>query len=363
MRSHPPKYAQVADELKTRIHQEVYPRGAKLPSETELMEETGFSRATVRKALDQLAQEGWIETRQGMGSLVLGPPAPAGPVRREVLLLVHYPDHSFFPRYIDGIEEVLQKSAYTLVTKFTHNRADVEERLLEDALEAGYAAILLFPAQSASLRRNLYLYKALEHCGKPVILLSNPILDTQLPVVTLDDYTVGSLAGQHLAALGHRSVLCLMNGEDHSSHLRQAGFLGAWHAHGLSHEGRHTVYLTRQQIPDLFSGAEPLLPLIEETTAAFCYNDDVAFRLVRFLQARGIPVPEAYSVIGCDDSEYAALCPVPLTTVRQDPEGIGRAAAQAFLRRLQNPHHNCNQTFPPKLVVRRSTSIPKKDLP
>lgn len=48
--------------------------GALLPGENRLAEEFGVSRVTVRRALDALAADGWIEKRVGAGSVVLPQP-------------------------------------------------------------------------------------------------------------------------------------------------------------------------------------------------------------------------------------------------------------------------------------------------
>jgi len=51
-----------------------YQRGDKLPSENSLCELYGVSRVTMRKALKQLTSMGFIETRQGRGSIVIVDP-------------------------------------------------------------------------------------------------------------------------------------------------------------------------------------------------------------------------------------------------------------------------------------------------
>jgi GntR family transcriptional regulator len=71
----PPRYAQVVTEVKRRIERSAYPPGSLLPSEYQLADEFGVSRPTVVKALSILRQDGWIETRQGKGSIVRGRPA------------------------------------------------------------------------------------------------------------------------------------------------------------------------------------------------------------------------------------------------------------------------------------------------
>ncbi|WP_220449085.1 GntR family transcriptional regulator [Nonomuraea mesophila] len=68
-----PKWVQIATELRARIVAGVYKRGNPLPSERQLVDEFGVARATVRKALAKLIEEGTIYTVFGIGNFV-GPP-------------------------------------------------------------------------------------------------------------------------------------------------------------------------------------------------------------------------------------------------------------------------------------------------
>lgn len=354
MRKEPPKYAQALDALRAEILSGAVSPGEKLPSETLLMQRFGYSRQTVRKALEQLAAAGWIETRQGMGSVVIWPQAAADPPRREVLLLSHYPDHYFFPLYIRSMEQTLQRSGYSLVTRFTHNQAAVETQLLSEAVHGGYAGILLFPAQSAYLRDALYLYKQLEQSRRPCVLISNPVLGTSLPVVAVDDYAGGFLAGSHLADLGHTEALCIMNEAEHAGRMRHAGFLAAWNARGLQYDASQTVWFSHES-KDTLLQSQLLMQALHGKSGIFCYNDQLAFHVIRLLAHGGLRVPQDVSVIGFDDSEYALLPDGGLTTIRQDPQAIGAAAAQALLDRLAAASAGAGQLFAPELVLRGSS--------
>jgi GntR family transcriptional regulator len=74
----PPRYAQVANEIKRRVERGTYEPGSLLPSEHQLTGEFGVSRPTIVKALAILRQDGWIDTQQGKGSIVRGRPALEG---------------------------------------------------------------------------------------------------------------------------------------------------------------------------------------------------------------------------------------------------------------------------------------------
>jgi DNA-binding GntR family transcriptional regulator len=61
---------QVEDLLRGRIREGVYAPGGRMPSESELSEELGVSRATVRTVLAKLAVNGLILRKQGDGTYV-----------------------------------------------------------------------------------------------------------------------------------------------------------------------------------------------------------------------------------------------------------------------------------------------------
>jgi GntR family transcriptional regulator, transcriptional repressor for pyruvate dehydrogenase complex len=66
--SRAPKVGQhISDELRRKILAENLPPGTKLPSEAELMEQYGASRASVREAIRLLESEGLITIRPGPG--------------------------------------------------------------------------------------------------------------------------------------------------------------------------------------------------------------------------------------------------------------------------------------------------------
>lgn len=68
--SNTPLYIQIANNIRQQINDGLIATGDALPSERNLCELTGASRVTIRKAVDQLIEEGLLFRKQGSGTFV-----------------------------------------------------------------------------------------------------------------------------------------------------------------------------------------------------------------------------------------------------------------------------------------------------
>jgi GntR family transcriptional regulator len=67
---HTPLYIQLANRLRDSINEGQIASGEALPSERALSELTGASRVTIRKAIEQLVDEGLLQRRHGSGTFI-----------------------------------------------------------------------------------------------------------------------------------------------------------------------------------------------------------------------------------------------------------------------------------------------------
>jgi DNA-binding LacI/PurR family transcriptional regulator len=98
----------------------------------------------------------------------------------------------------------------------------------------------------------------------------------------------------------------------------------------------------------------------EPPTAVLCLTDVLASAVLAAAADAGLAVPDDLAVVGFDDHPLAVRSRPSLTTVRQDVEAKGRAAAQALLAliagsadgSLSRPH---SRQLAVQLQVRAST--------
>ena len=69
-----PVYQQIVSDMISRISQEEWAIGDKLPSENELSEEYDASRVTIRQALAKLEADGLIDKQRGRGAFLKANP-------------------------------------------------------------------------------------------------------------------------------------------------------------------------------------------------------------------------------------------------------------------------------------------------
>lgn len=65
------RWEDLAERIRERIRNGTYPR-LSIISEVQLMAEFHVARGTIRRVMGVLRAEGWIETKAGKGSIVLG---------------------------------------------------------------------------------------------------------------------------------------------------------------------------------------------------------------------------------------------------------------------------------------------------
>jgi LacI family transcriptional regulator, galactose operon repressor len=200
---------------------------------------------------------------------------------------------------------------------------------------------------------------ALARRGTPVVVVDRGAGPDHCSV-TVDDVLGGDLAATHLLDLGHRRI-AFVGGPRAIGQVADR-ITGAERAIARAGAEPLTVLETEKlNIAEGRRAAERFvgLPAARRPTAAFCANDLLALGLLQQLVHLGLRVPEDVAIVGYDDIEFAAAAAVPLTSVAQPRQRLGRTAAELLLAeaRGQDGHAHQHVVFDPELVVRASTGL------
>ena len=188
----------------------------------------------------------------------------------------------------------------------------------------------------------------------PVVVIGWNVDDPQVDVVRTSDEHGMNLAVRHLTALGHRHIAHLDGGDGLIAASRRDAYAQATQAYGLDPQ----VFPGGQTQMDGQRVARAVLARSgERPTALIAYNDDLAVGAMGLFIQQRIDVPTEMSIIGWDDGEAAALSPVGLTSVGQQPAELARLAVERTIARMEGrrvPDHQI--VLEPELRVRASTA-------
>ena len=200
--------------------------------------------------------------------------------------------------------------------------------------------------------------------------LVTDLADRDIPLVGIDvrctsgrtafvgsDHADGvRLALAHLYALGHRRIAHLAGahntvaGADRAAAFRrEAERLGLAVSDDYVREGD-------------FSSASgyretcALLALADRPTAIVAASDLMALAGLQAIRDVGLQPGGDVAIVGFDDLEAAALAHPPLTTIRQDRQGLGTVAAERAIELIEDSHASPAPTvLPVELIVRASS--------
>jgi LacI family transcriptional regulator len=257
----------------------------------------------------------------------------------------------FFTDVARGAQEAADAEDLMIMVASTDNDVARQRRQLQMLEQQRVLGVLLTPAG-----RGDPTIEEVAQRGTPIVLLDAAKGVRKRCSVTVDDVRGGELVVQHLVAQGHRRIAFV--GGDSSTRQVRDRHRGAERALPAG------VTLSRFETHDLTvaAGRSVTAALVDQParsrpTAAFCANDLVALGVLQELTRRKVAVPEDVAIVGYDDIDFAAAAAVPLSSVRQPREELGRVCVQLLLDEVSDgaSHRHRQVVFQPELVVRDSS--------
>lgn len=348
-----PLYSQIAEVLKNRmITGEIKP-GDMLDSESKMIAEFGVGRLTVRNALAQLVEAGFLEKVQGKGTFckIAG---ESGYLNIEVLLDMG--NTYFIPTYyVKGISEVFTANNCNFIISDTNSNVESLCSSLEGILLKNCSGVIfqLTPVDLPShiLARLISCITAFNNRGIPCVMIDSRIEKANVSYVMLDEFAGGVRVAEHFSAFGHKKCAVAYRANCCDALQRYNGFCKA---------ARDFKMATPIELHCEDTLESELLCAVRQqgVTGIFGYNDDIAVRCIRVFKQNGITVPDQVSVIGFDDSYLAITSEPQLTTISHPKEVMGKHTARALLklirRQIRAPY---TEMFYPELIRRNSCAI------
>jgi DNA-binding LacI/PurR family transcriptional regulator len=265
------------------------------------------------------------------------------------------PAHATEPDIVEAIYPVAAGHGYHVVlsaqTRTRSTTAAVEELLGYRCAAVIVIGSLMTAAQTRALAKRVKV---------PLVVVGAGERSTVFDVVrSAGDRGMAMVVG-HLTDLGHQAIAYLHAESMPPASLRLRGYLEAMGGAGLEADVVSIPGADFTEEAGAIAGRELLTRNVLPTAVA-AGNDQQAVGLLQVLSRARVSVPGRVSLTGFDDSRFASLSSVDLTSVRQDPEAMGQAAVAAAVRRIDRPTLRPSlHVVDPTLVVRGSTGQPRR---
>ena len=333
--------------------------GDRLPSEADLVRTFRVSRITAGRAVRDLQVAGVVERRAGSGTYVKAVPQSQG--QSFGLLIPDLGETEVFEPICRGMMASPLATGHALLWGSVADTAGTKEerawelcrRFVSRRVSGVFFAPLEWTIQKDDVNRRIVT--ALDAAGIPVVLLDRPALPYpergHHDLVGIDNRRAGHMIATHLIRVGARRLAFLaVPNAAATVEAREAGYREALYASDAPIERALVARLDPTDtaaVRTFLAAARP--------DAVLCANDWTAARFLQSALALGYDVPKDLRLGGIDDTDYASLLPVPLTTVRQPTRQIGAAALAVMLERVARPGDPARDILlQTELVVRRS---------
>ncbi len=342
------------DLIRKRLEHGDHPAGA-LPGERQLALELGLSRPTVRKAVQQLADEGLL-TRGTNGRLRVAGKLSAE-LRAPMIAFLHpgrIGGESALWR--DGVHDAAElRDAVVRSLGYAH----YGDPVISTALN-GFDGVFLLPLTDEKIPGPLL--RRLVASPARVVLLDQDETAVGLRSVIVFPFASGDKLLAHLHGLGHTRIDCLnIHARNPVIEARIAGWRGYLERHGLQGEliskpDRHGSLEAAYRFVSgrLKRGLMPA-PAIFGTTV------HAAIGTMRALHEQGLRVGRDVSVCAVNDEGLGPFLVPSLTSLRTPPRGRYLAKAVEWMaRRVEWPEPTLVQPRDAPLFVGESTGAPLK---
>lgn len=255
--------------------------------------------------------------------------------------------HEFFAKVLEGVKDGAEGKGYDIT--FINNRLGTRKvTYTEHCKYRGLDGVVI-----ACIDFNDPQVVELVHSPIPVVTIDH-VFNNTTAIVSDNVKGIEDLM-KYVANMGHRRIAFIHGADSAVSRDRITSFYRCAEELGIDVPDDYVWECQYRDISKAAVCTKKLLDLKEPPTCILFPDDYTAIGGINVIKERGLRIPEDISVVGYDGTSFAQLNEPPLTTLVQDCDRMGRAAAEKLIELIERPKTTLNEI----IVVEGSVSIGK----
>lgn len=322
---------------------------------------SGYSASTVSRALNN---SGYCNPKTKAEIHLIAKklnyrPSNAGRVlkaKKSRRILFCIPDilNPFYFEMIRGTTEYLDQHKYYAILCYTQHSEEEEIKYL-NLLSEQYGDGLIM----VSFDFNDKLVDLIRRADSPIVTTNNiPQRKTtdKFDSVYVDHIRAMYIATEHLIDYGHKNIAVVVGDtEEQTSIERLGGFISCLESYGIPYS-EDDIFRGNYTIESGKSLAKDIALSPRKYTGIVCSNDLMSMGIISKLQEEGYKVPQDFSIVSLDNTDYAQAIHPSLTSVDMMQYKIGVTASELLIERLENKRNTPKVVrLEPELIIRSST--------
>ena len=350
------RWREIADDLLREIEEGVYQVGSRLPTSSQLAEQTGVSLVTAHKALEDLQRSG-VVTRAGRRGTTVSK-RDRKKTGRIALIFDQIDFALMFPRteLLAAIHEGLGTDYNVLICDSKSSPAREQALLNQMAEETD--GIICWPIGDGSTATTV---DSLLSKRFPVVLLDRTLGSVPVDAVLTDSVSATRRSAEFLLERGHRRVALLTFDKPKISTVieRCGTFERIMAEHGLVspdlvrrlpaslevEDRAHFGQVVNDALFALLNGASP-------ATAVFCVQDILGLAVLKYADEAGLRIPEDIEIVTFNDwPPHWLKRPWQAHRIAVQPGDMGEAAVLRLLAQMNGTADDLGPHFIPTVFI------------
>jgi len=254
--------------------------------------------------------------------------------------------NQYYANVSKGVSSYLEAEGYGLMLCNSDRKKSNEKRYLSFLTEGRVDGIIILPVKP---HKEDYMDVVNDI---PVVMADNLAEGLKVSFVGNNNYYGGTKIVDHMINQGYRKIgVILGDKKSTASNERFRAYMDVLKKRNIEFD-KNIVTYSKATFEEGFNLAEDLIH--KGVDSIFAINDTVAMGVIKYCYINNIVIPKHLGIAGYDNIEQASMLPVPLTTVDQNDNLLGRTASELLLNQINGDKEQKEIILKPRLIIRKS---------
>lgn len=253
-----------------------------------------------------------------------------------------------FSRILAGMYDAAQQHSYQLMICQSNENAAHEAALVRQLASFKIDGLLISVSSQTKCED---AFDILNKKEVPIVFFDRVLPGMKAPKVIVDEFQSAFTAVEHLIKCGHRNIAHL-GGPPHLSISKDRlnGYLAALNKYKIP-VNEKLILACENFEEDALANIKKLFVRKPYPDGIFTINDASAVTVIKYLNKKGIRIPQEVAVIGFNNDPISEIVEPSLTTIMIPCYDIGRIAVDMLIKRINDP------TLPSQTITLHSNLI------